>query len=48
MAAASVTFAPSGRYFAVLSENDFIVYSYPKYQNTAFGSASELVWSTHG
>lgn len=48
MAAASVSFAPSGRYFAVLSENDFIVYSYPKYQNTAFGNATELVWSTHG
>jgi len=46
MAALSVKFSPSGRYFAVLSENDFIIYTYPKYQNSAFGSASDLVWST--
>lgn len=48
MSAQSVKFAPSGRYFAVLSENDFIIYTYPKYQNAAFGSATELVWSTYG
>lgn len=46
MAALSVKFSPNGRYFAVLSENDFIIYTYPKYQNSAFGSASDLVWST--
>jgi coatomer subunit beta' len=48
MGALSVKFAPSGRCFAVLSENDFIVYTYPKYQTAAFGSATELVWSTSG
>ena len=48
MAAQSVKFSPSGRYFAILSENDFIIYTYPKYQNAAFGSATELVWSTYG
>lgn len=27
----AIKFAPSGRYFAVMSENDFVVYTYPKY-----------------
>jgi coatomer subunit beta' len=48
MSAQDVKFAPSGRYFAVLSETDFVIYTYPKYQNAAFGSATELVWSTYG
>ena len=26
-----IKFAPSGRYFAVQSESDYIVYTYPKY-----------------
>ena len=46
LAASGVKFSPSGRYFAVQSENDFIIYTYPKYQNTAFGQATDLVWST--
>lgn len=32
----------------MLSETDFVIYTYPKYQNAAFGSATELVWSTYG
>lgn len=42
----AIKFAPSGRYFAVMSENDFVVYTYPKYQNAAFGQANDLVWAT--
>lgn len=44
--AQSVRFAPSGRYFAVLSDSDYIIYAYPKYSNAAFGSGSDLVWAT--
>ena len=44
--AQSVKFAPSGRYFAVLGDSDFVVYSYPKFSNAAFGQGSDLVWST--
>lgn len=44
--AQGVKFAPSGRYFAVLGDSDFVVYAYPKYSNAAFGSGQELVWST--
>jgi len=44
--AQTIKFAPSGRYFAVNGDSDFIVYSYPKFSNAAFGSGSDLVWST--
>lgn len=40
-------FAPTGRYFAVIGDTDYIVYSYPKFQNTAFGNGTELAWSSH-
>ncbi len=42
----AIKFAPTGRYFAVQSESDFVIYTYPKYQNAAFGQATDLVWST--
>jgi coatomer subunit beta' len=42
----NVKFAPSGRYFAVLSDSDYIIYTYPKFSNAAFGQANELVWSS--
>lgn len=45
-AAKSVRFAPSGRYFAVLGDSDYIVYAYPKFNNVAFGSGQDLVWSS--
>jgi len=37
MTAQTVKFAPSGRYFAVLSDSDYIIYAYPKFSNAAFG-----------
>jgi coatomer subunit beta' len=39
-------FSPSGRYFAVCGDTDFVVYTYPKFSNAAFGNGSDLVWST--
>ncbi len=42
MTAENVEFAPSGRYFAVLSDSDYIIYAYPKFSYAAFGSAIEL------
>ena len=44
--AQAIRFAPTGRYFAAIGDSDFVIYSYPKYQNTAFGSGGDLVWST--
>lgn len=44
--AQAIRFAPTGRYFAVIGDSDFVIYSYPKFQNTAFGSGGDLVWST--
>ena len=46
ISAQSVRFAPSGRFFAVLSDSDYIIYAYPKYSNAAFGQGCELVWAT--
>ena len=46
MTAQNVKFAPSGRYFAVLSESDYIIYAYPKFSNAAFGQATDFVWSS--
>lgn len=45
--AQNIKFAPSGRYFSVCGDTDFIVYQYPKFSNAAFGNGSDLVWSTH-
>lgn len=39
-------FSPSGRYFSVCGDTDFVVYSFPKFANAAFGNGSDLVWST--
>ena len=39
-------FAPSGRYFSVCGDADFLVYQYPKFTNAAFGNGSDLVWAT--
>ena len=39
-------FAPSGRYFSVCGDSDFLVYQYPKFTNAAFGNGSDLVWAT--
>lgn len=44
--AQNVRFAPTGRYFAVIGDNDFVIYAYPKFQNTAFGQGGDLVWSS--
>jgi len=46
ISAQNVRFAPSGRFFAVISDSDYIIYSYPKYSNAAFGSGSDLVWAS--
>lgn len=46
MTCQNIKFAPTGRYFCVQSESDYIIYTYPKYQNAAFGQATDLVWST--
>ena len=45
--AQGIKFAPSGRYFSVCGDNDFIVYSYPKFSNAAFGTGNDLIWSSH-
>jgi len=42
----NIRFAPTGRYFAAIGDNDFVIYAYPKFQNTAFGQGGDLVWST--
>jgi len=39
-------FSPSGRYFSVCGDTDFIVYQYPKFTNAAFGNGSDLVWAS--
>ena len=44
--AQNLNFSPSGRYFAVCGDTDFVVYQYPKFSNSAFGNGSNLVWST--
>jgi coatomer subunit beta' len=44
--AQSMKFSPSGRYFSVCGDNDFVVYSFPKFTNAGFGNGSDLVWST--
>ncbi len=46
ISAQGVKFSPSGRYFAVVGDTDFVIYAYPKFSNAAFGSGSELAWST--
>ena len=42
----NIRFSPTGRFFAAIGDNDFVIYSYPKFQNTAFGQGGDLVWST--
>lgn len=44
--AQSMSFSPSGRYFSVCGDTDFVVYQYPKFSNAAFGNGSGLVWSS--
>jgi len=44
--AQTMRFAPSGRYFSVCGDSDFLVYQYPKFTNAAFGNGSDLVWAT--
>jgi hypothetical protein len=39
-------FSPSGRYFSVCGDNDFVVYQFPKFSNAGFGNGSDLVWAT--
>jgi hypothetical protein len=41
-----MNFSPSGRYFSVCGDTDFVVYQYPKFSNAAFGNGSNLVWAT--
>ena len=31
----------------MIGDHDFVIYAYPKFQNAAFGPATDLVWSTH-
>ena len=44
--AQSMCFSPSGRYFSVCGDTDFVGYQYPKFSNAAFGNGSGLVWAT--
>lgn len=44
--AQSMRFSPTGRYFSVCGDTDFIVYQYPKFTNACFGNGGDLVWST--
>lgn len=41
-----IKFSPTGRYFAICGDSDFVVYQYPKFSNTAFGTGNDLVWAT--
>lgn len=41
-----MSFSPSGRYFSVCGDTDFVVYQYPKFSNAAFGNGSGLVWAS--
>lgn len=43
-----VKFSPTGRYFAICGDNDFVVYQYPKFANAGFGTGNELVWASAG
>lgn len=45
MYAQSLSFAPSGRFFVVVGDREFVIYSYPKFTNTAFGQGNEFVWA---
>jgi coatomer subunit beta' len=42
----SIKFSPTGRYFAICGDNDFVVYQYPKFSNAGFGTGNDLVWAT--
>ena len=42
----NVRFSPTGRFFAAIGDNNFVIYANPKFQNTAFGQGGDLVWST--
>lgn len=44
--AQTMSFSPSGRYFSVCGDTDFVVYQYPKFSNAAFGNGSNLVWAS--
>jgi coatomer subunit beta' len=44
--AQNIRFAPSGRYFSVCGDTDFVVYQYPKFTSAAFGTGADLVWSS--
>jgi coatomer subunit beta' len=44
--AQSMKFAPTGRYFSICGDNDFVVYQFPKFANAAFGSGTDLVWAS--
>lgn len=41
-----IKFSPTGRYFAICGDSDFVVYQYPKFANSAFGAGNDLVWAT--
>ena len=42
----TIKFSPTGRYFAICGDSDFVVYQYPKFSNAAFGTGVDLVWAT--
>lgn len=41
-------FSPSGRFFAICGDSDFVIYQYPKFANAGFGTGNELVWASAG
>ena len=44
--AQDIKFAPTGRYFTLCSESDYVVYSTHKFVNSGFGAAVNFEWST--
>ena len=48
MYAQSISFSPTGRFFVVVGDREFVIYSYPKFTNTAFGQGNEFVWANCG
>jgi coatomer subunit beta' len=43
--AQNVKFSPNGRYFTLISEQDYVVHSTHKFVNSGFGNAVNFEWS---
>ena len=44
--AQNILFSPTGRYFTLCSDQDYVVYSTHKFVNSGFGTAANFVWGS--